>query len=256
MLVPARYRSQRFPGKPLTPIVGAGGTPRPLVVRSWQAATASGFPSWVLTDDERIADCAALAGAKVLMTPERCANGTERCAAALGDLAEDTEILVNLQGDSPLVPHGLIAHLVSELRARPAAAMVTPVFAAPTVVRQRLIEDWSAGRVGGTNAVFGAGGRALYFSKRPLPYGVEADETLPLHLHIGIYAYRRAALAAYPGLPASPLELAEGLEQLRFLENGLRVDVVTIPPVPDFWEVNNPGDVPIVERALAMRGTE
>lgn len=208
----------------------------------------------MLTDDSRVASCATAFGADVLMTPGSCRNGTERCAAALSQLPDNIEIVVNVQGDSPLTPPGVASRLAAHLAAFPEADVATPVFAAPPAVRQRMIEDAKAGRVGGTSAVFDASGRALYFSKRLLPFGVESNPSLPLYLHLGIYAYRRAALAKYPHLPVSRLELTEGLEQLRFLDAGMRIDTVKIEPLDDFWEVNNPEDVPIVERALAARG--
>lgn len=255
MLVPARYGSKRFPGKPLAPLTGRHGEQRPLLERTWRAASADGFLAvHVLTDDRRVADCAAGFGAEVLMTPVSCRNGTERCAAALPHLPKDIEIVVNVQGDSPLTPPGVASHLAAHLAAFPDADVATPVFAAPRAVRERMVADAEAGRVGGTSAVFDHAGRALYFSKRLLPYGVENDPGLPLFLHLGIYAYRREALAKYPQLPVSRLEMTEGLEQLRFLDAGMRIDTVEIEPLDDFWEVNNPEDVPIVERALAARG--
>ncbi len=252
ILIPARFASTRFPGKPLAMLRGADGTAKPLIQRSWEAARAAG-PCHVLTDDERIADAARSFGADVIMTPAACANGTERCAAAL-DALPKAEIIVNLQGDSPLIPPGIIAALAAHMEANPEADVATPAFVAGPDVRARLIADAAAGRVGGTSVVTDAKNRAMYFSKRLLPYGVEHDPDLPLRLHLGIYAYRRAALSAYPGLPVGDLEVAEGLEQLRFLQAGFSVDIVEVPPVDDFWEVNNPEDVAIVEAALADRG--
>ena len=255
VLIPARYASSRFPGKPLAEIAGAHGRRRPLIERTWHAAGGK-FPVYILTDDERIAAAAKQFGAEVLMTPATCANGTERCAAALAELPEEIDFLVNIQGDSPLVPPGLPERLLAHLAARPKADVATPMFAAPPPVRRRMIADAEAGRTGGTSVVVAADGRALYFSKRLLPYGVERDPNVPLMLHLGVYAYRRQALAAYPGLPACGLERAEGLEQLRFLSAGMAVETMEIDPIEDFWEVNNPGDVAIVEAALAARGAD
>ncbi|MBP9952454.1 MAG: 3-deoxy-manno-octulosonate cytidylyltransferase, partial [Cypionkella sp.] len=120
-----------------------------------------------------------------------------------------------------------------------------------------LLADRRAGRVGGTTAVFGAGHQALYFSKEVIPHIVEpfADTALtPVFHHVGVYAYRPDALAAYAQWPVGPLEQLEGLEQLRFLENGRRVLCVEVEPRgQQFWELNNPSDVAILEAMLAAR---
>jgi|TARA_R100000501_G_scaffold14543_2_gene26319 3-deoxy-manno-octulosonate cytidylyltransferase (CMP-KDO synthetase) len=255
ILIPARYESQRFPGKPLAMLRGATGAAKPLIQRTWEAAAAGGMADsvCVLTDDPRIRETAEAFGARVLMTPPSCRNGTERCSAALAALP-DKDIIVNAQGDSPLTPGGLACRLARYLADHPEADVVSAAFIAPDSVRSRLIADAEEGRVGGTSVVLDAAGRAMYFSKRLLPFGVESDPSLALRLHLGIYAYRRSALAAYPDLPIPPMEGAEGLEQLRFLNAGTRIDVLDIEPQDDFWEVNNPDDVPLVEAALKVRG--
>ena len=122
------------------------------------------------------------------------------------------------------------------------------------------LEDRKAGRVGGTTAVFGASGHALYFSKEVIPYTNAAyspDEDTPVFHHVGVYAYRPAALAAYPGWTVGPLEQLEGLEQLRFLENGRQVLCVEVEARGrQFWELNNPEDVPKIEAMMAKMGLE
>nr|WP_255536500.1 3-deoxy-manno-octulosonate cytidylyltransferase [Pacificimonas pallii] len=254
-MIPARYQSQRFPGKPLAMLSGADGSGKSLIQRTWEAACASADDAdvHVVTDDTRIADAARAFGADVLMTPADCRNGTERCAAALA-LLPHADMIVNLQGDSPLTPRGAIPALLDRLRDRPKACMSTPMFRARDDVRARLIADAAEGRVGGTCVLADAEGRALYFSKHLLPFGVERDKEIPIYLHLGVYAYRREALMAYPGLTMSSAERAEGLEQLRFLHAGMRVDAVEIDAPGAFWEVNNPEDVSIVEAALAAQG--
>ena len=261
IVIPARFASTRYPGKPLVALRGAGGQAKPLIRRSWEAALAVPGVARVLiaTDDDRIADVARGFGAEVAMTPEACANGTERCAAALDAIGGDIAIVVNLQGDAPLTPPAAIAALIARLRADPVAQMATPAVRCSPAVRRRLIEDQRAGRVGGTTAVFAADGRALYFSKRVIPYvsddagASEAD--LPVYFHIGAYAYRRAALTAYVAAAPSAYEQLEGLEQLRFLNAGIPVAVVEIDiGGRDLWELNNPHDVAPIERALAALG--
>lgn len=258
IIIPARHASTRYPGKPLALLRGADGVARPLIERSWRAATAVAAPErvWVATDDARIADVVRGFGGQVAMTPESCRNGTERCAAALEVLGEIAPVVVNLQGDAPLTPAHVVAELAAALAIDPEAAMATPALRCSASTYAHLVADQAAGRVGGTTVVFTGRGRALYFSKRVIPHLPASDATAhaKVHLHLGVYAYRPAALAAYAALPPSPLEEAEGLEQLRFLEAGLPVRVVPFDPVGwDCIELNNPEDVPAIEAVLRER---
>jgi 3-deoxy-manno-octulosonate cytidylyltransferase (CMP-KDO synthetase) len=261
IVVPARYASTRYPGKPLVPLTGAGGVPKPLIRRSWDAARAVPGVAKVIvaTDDDRIADAARGFGADVAMTPESSRNGTERCAAALASLG-DADIIVNLQGDAPLTPPAFVSALIEAMMADPAIEVATPALRVTPEIHRRLLADQREGRVGGTTVAIGAKGDALYFSKSVIPHVAPAavgDPTLPIFLHIGVYAYRRAALEAYAALPPTPLELLEGLEQLRFVEHGRAVRVVEVAaPGYDIWELNNPEDVAPIEAALAARGLD
>ena len=179
----------------------------------------------VATDDDRIRTAAEAFGAEVVMTAPECANGTERCAEAHGILGGDYEIVVNLQGDAPLTPPWFVEDLVAGLRADASAEVATPVLRCDGHALNGFLADRAAGRVGGTTAVFARGGHALYFSKEVIPYTAQTyadDAATPVFHHVGVYAYRPAALAAYPGWQPGPLEALEGLEQLRFLENGRR----------------------------------
>jgi len=261
IVVPARFASTRYPGKPLVPLTGASGKTKALIQRSWEAARAVEGVARVLvaTDDRRIAEAAWAFGAEVAMTPESCRNGTERCAAVLPSL-DDVDIVVNLQGDAPLTPAPFVASLLDAMARDPAIEVATPVVRATPEIHRRLLDDQRAGRVGGTTAAIGANGDALYFSKAVIPHvGADrlGDPALPLFLHIGVYAYRRAALEAYAALAPSPLEMLEGLEQLRFLEHGRNVRVVEVAaPGYDIWELNNPEDVAPIEAALRARGLD
>lgn len=256
VVIPARYASTRYPGKPLVDLRGATGEARSLIRRSWDAAMAvSGVDMVaVATDDARIADAARAFGAEVVMTATTCRNGTERCAEALGNLGYDYEIVVNLQGDAPLTPAWFIEDLVAGLRAHPDAQVATPVLRADGRALNGLLDDRRAGRVGGTTAVFGTDHSALYFSKEVIPYTgqtyADTDQT-PVFHHVGVYAYRPQALMAYPGWAAGPLETLEGLEQLRFLERGIPMLCVEVAAQGrQFWELNNPEDVPRIESML------
>jgi len=261
IIVPARYASTRYPGKPLVPLKGARGASKPLIQRSWEAAVAVPEVARVLvaTDDERIAAIAHGFGAEVAMTPETSRNGTERCAAALGSLGA-ADLIVNLQGDAPLTPPAFVSALIEAMRADPTIQVATPAVRATPEIHRRLLADQSEGRVGGTTVAIGANGDGLYFSKAVIPHvapSAVGDPALPVFLHIGVYAYRRAALEAYAALSPSPLEMLEGLEQLRFVEHGRPVRVVEVAaPGYDIWELNNPQDVAPIEAALAARSLD
>jgi 3-deoxy-manno-octulosonate cytidylyltransferase (CMP-KDO synthetase) len=260
VVIPARYASTRYPGKPLVELRGATGESRSLIQRSWDAAQGvTGVDRVVVaTDDDRIKSVAEAFGAEVVMTSTDCKNGTERCAEALDKLGGGYDIVVNLQGDAPLTPAWFIEDLVAGLSAHPVAEVATPVLRCDGRALNGLLNDRRQGRVGGTTAVFGADHNALFFSKEVIPYtGQEfddADET-PVFHHVGVYAYRPSALAAYPRWASGPLEHLEGLEQLRFLERGAHMLCVEVEARGrQFWELNNPQDVPKIEAMLAEMG--
>ncbi|MDX3883213.1 MAG: 3-deoxy-manno-octulosonate cytidylyltransferase [Sphingomonas sp.] len=260
IVIPARYKSSRYPGKPLAGIRGATGIAKPLVQRSFEAAgmVAGAASVHIATDDDRIAEAARAFGASVILTPESCANGTERVAAALPDLPGGAEIIVNFQGDALLTPPALVEALIAHMRADPACGVATvAVRCSPTAYRH-LLADQAAGRSGGTTVVVNQAGRALYFSKRVIPFiqpGSPAEADPPVLMHLGLYAYRRQALEGYRAAPPSPAEEHEGLEQLRFLDRGIAVAVVRCdPPEWDAIELNNPTDMAPIEAVLAMRG--
>ncbi|HEV8036751.1 manno-octulosonate cytidylyltransferase [Yoonia sp.] len=260
IVIPARYASTRYPGKPLVTLKGASGEAKSLIRRSWDAACGvAGVDKVVVaTDDARIAEACAAFGAEFVMTSTTCQNGTERCAETLVNLGDEYDIVVNLQGDAPLTPAWFIEDLVQGLRDNPSADVATPVLRTEGRALNGLLQDRREGRVGGTTAVFGADNNALYFSKEVIPftgktYG-DADET-PVFHHVGVYAYRPDALKSYPQWPAGPLEQLEGLEQLRFLERGVPMLCVEVAAKGrQFWELNNPEDVPRIEEMLKEMG--
>jgi 3-deoxy-manno-octulosonate cytidylyltransferase (CMP-KDO synthetase) len=260
IVIPARYASTRYPGKPLVALRGADGVARTLIRRSWDAAMAvPGAPRVVVaTDDDRIRAEAEGFGAEVVMTSEACRNGTERCAEVIAKIDHRPEIVVNLQGDAPLTPAWFVSDLVAGLRASPDADLATPVLRCDGATLAALRADRAAGRVGGTTAVFGAQHQALYFSKEVIPFtaGTPApDAPSDVFHHVGCYAYRPDVLDHYASWPVGPLEQLEGLEQLRFLENGRTVLCVEVEARGRvFWELNNPEDVPRIEAALREMG--
>lgn len=253
IVIPARWASSRFPGKPLAHIKGANGDSRSLIARTVAAgqevANASLF---VATDESRIRDEAIAVGAEVVMTDPGAANGTERVAEAIATLGITPDVVVNLQGDAPLTPAWYIDALI-EAMSDPDVAVATPILETSPEHLDRLRADRHAGRVGATTAVCDAKGQALYFSKELLPFG--GGIAAPVLHHVGVYAYRPAALRAYTALPPGAAELAEGLEQLRFLEHGMAITCVKVDPKGrDFWEVNVPEDIARVEAILNAEG--
>jgi 3-deoxy-manno-octulosonate cytidylyltransferase (CMP-KDO synthetase) len=247
VIIPAREGSTRFPGKPLATLASPEGVERSLVEWVWRAALRAADPADVVvaTDSARIADAVEAFGGKAVMTSCDARNGTERCAEAYALLGRKADVVINLQGDNPLVPPGYLAALLAAF-ADPGVEVATPYVRCDARMTMRLRSDYARGRIGGTCVTARQDGTALAFSKAPIPHGAEH-----LNLHIGLYAYRPQALAAYAMLPVSQLELDEGLEQLRLLDAGLPVHLVEVDlPQGGLWEVNNPEDVPLVEALL------
>ena len=261
IVIPARYESSRYPGKPLAKLKGATGVSKSLIQRSWEAACAvSGVDRIVVaTDDARICDEVSRFGGSAVMTSSDCVNGTERCSDALTHLDCSFDIIVNLQGDALLTPPWFVEALVRFLDRDKNFGVATPVIRCDRTILDGLLEDRRQGRVGGTTAVFDARGRALYFSKEVVPWvGRLSDDNLPpVFLHIGVYGFKSAALDWYASQESGPLEKVEGLEQLRFLEHGKDVRCIQVNPRNwPIWELNNPSDVPEIERRLAQVGIE
>lgn len=261
ILIPARYQSTRYPGKPLAEIKGATGAAKPLLQRSVEAARrVSGVSGvFVTTDDERIADACAAFGVGVIMTSPECRNGTERCAEALASL-HGPDLVINFQGDALLTPPGFVEALIARMEEDRDALVATPALRLRSSEVRALLAEEAAGRVGGTSVVSDDQGYALYFSKRLIPHlppGALDDPVSPVRLHVGVYAYRPEALERYAATPVSGLEALEGLEQLRFLAAGMPIAVVDVATPPfALRELNNPEDLEPIEQALAEAGLE
>ncbi|MCW8808553.1 MAG: 3-deoxy-manno-octulosonate cytidylyltransferase [Rhodanobacter sp.] len=247
--IPARYGSTRLPAKPLREIGGV-----PMVVRVAQRALLAGASQVVVAvDDPRIADALAGQGVDVCMTRNDHASGSDRlaeCAVHYG-WADDT-IVVNLQGDEPFAPAAGIRAVVQALAEDdvPMATLATPILDASELFDPHVVK-----------LVRAANGRALYFSRAPLPWARDAFAADPLALpsgtlflrHIGIYAYRAGFLARYTALNRTPLEQAESLEQLRVLEHGHAI-AVRLTPEPFPPGVDTAEDLERAERWLHAHG--
>lgn len=262
IVIPARYASQRYPGKPLAELRGAGGTAKTLIERSWEAAkrVPSGTRVVVASDSDDILEVARGFGAEAIFTSSACRNGTERCAELLGTLADEPDIVVNLQGDAPLIPDYFVESLIEAMRADPSIEVATPVVRCTRTLYDKLVADEKQNIVGGTFGAISTAGNAHYFSKRIIPHfdADKADDShLPVLLHVGLYAYRPAALRKYVDSQPTPLEQLEGLEQLRFLDLNVGIRTIEVKsPAWEIWELNNPSDIPHIERSLAIMGLD
>ena len=237
VIIPARYASSRFPGKPLADLGG-----KPMVVRVCERAATSGAAAiHVATDDERIATAVRAHGHSALMTRSDHPSGTDRLAEAARLLGlEDQDVVVNVQGDEPLVSPDLIAQVAKALEKQPDAAVSTACHA--------IHDAASLSNPNVVKVVMDAKGYALYFSRSQIPYPRQPGARC--YRHAGIYAYRVGFLSTYASLKESPLEKAEALEQLRILWHGFRIAVVVseteIPP-----GVDAPEDLEAVRRMLS-----
>ena len=245
VVIPARYASSRFPGKVLADIGG-----KPMVVRVAESAAKSGARAvYIATDDERVARAAAEHGIRAITTRGDHASGTDRIAEAVRILAlESDAIVVNVQGDEPLIPPGLIAEVAATLARTPEASVST---ACHPIRRAADIFSTNVNKV-----VLDARGFALYFSRAPIPYArdawagagpQDAPRGLPCYRHIGIYAYRAGFLKKYASLAAGPLEGFEALEQLRVLWHGYRI-AVSISETEAPPGVDTPADLETVRK--------
>ena len=246
VVIPARYASARLPGKALLPIAG-----KPMVQWVYERAVQSRAAEVLIaTDDLLIVSAAHSFGAETVMTGTSHTSGTDRIAevARLRRWPE-RDIVVNVQGDEPLIPPALIEQVATLLEANSGADMAT--LAAPILSLQEFLDP------NAVKVVTDAGGRALYFSRAPIPWtrdgapaGISSQKSFAgARRHVGIYAYRVGSLIRLAALAPSPLEIAERLEQLRALQNGFEIRVADTEqrPGPD---VNTPADLERVEALL------
>ena len=227
-IIPVRFDSRRFPGKALA-VWGGKTLLQHVFERSWGSAMLEELV--IATDDKRIYDNVVAFGAPVVITPRVYCSGTDRVAHAVSSL--DCDIVVNIQGDQPLVVPQVIDQLIERLMAQPKLAAVTPVYPLDET------DDTSNPNI--VKVVIDSEGYALYFSRAPIPYvRNKGEEKQIIYKHIGIYAYRKEVLEKFAELKPGPLETAEGLEQLRLLENGYRI--MTVPTIYDSPSIDTEED--------------
>ncbi len=238
-VIPARWASTRFPGKVLQILRG-----KPVVQHVWERAGQSRRLDEVIIacDDERVRAAAEGFGAQAVMTSPDHASGTDRIAEAIA--GRDADIIINVQGDEPLIDPAVIDQLADALLDDPAVPMATVI---KRLEDPALVKDPNV-----VKAVIDNNGFALYFSRAPIPFARDKDSSPPVYKHLGIYGYRRDFLLSYSSLPASMLERAEKLEQLRVLEAGLKIK--TVITEYDSIGVDTPDDLKRIEAQLNKAG--
>jgi 3-deoxy-manno-octulosonate cytidylyltransferase (CMP-KDO synthetase) len=239
VVIPARYASSRFPGKPLADIHG-----KPMVVRVCEQAQKSGAAAvYVATDDQRIQRAVAAAGFRAILTKKSHASGTDRIAEVARKLRLGAnEIIVNVQGDEPLIEPRLIARVARALRTHRAASLSTACHA----IRARADLD----NPNVVKVVLDAGGYALYFSRSRIPYPRQSGAAC--YRHVGIYGYRVGFLRRFSRLRPSPLERTEALEQLRALWHGFRIAAIVEKGEPERG-VDTPADLRVILRKTKIK---
>lgn len=233
-VIPARYGSSRFPGKVLADLLG-----KPVIQHVYEKAAGSKADAVLIAaDDERVIAAVNGFGGKAVMTSPSHNSGTDRIYEAVAD--EDYDIIINVQGDEPLLPSKVIDELIDLMKSHPEYEMATVVVPA----KREEVSDPNRVKV-----VFNASGRALYFSRSVIPYLREGGEEAGVYRHWGIYAYRKDVLSRFVQLPGSSLENCEKLEQLRALENGISIHVMVVDELESLG-VDTPEDLKLVEKTL------
>ena len=236
-IIPARYASTRLPGKPLADIDG-----KPMICRIYERAREARLPYEVLvaTDSEAVLEAVERGGGKAVLTAKDHATGTDRLAEVARARAE-ADVIVNVQGDEPLIDPAVIDRLAAAFEEDPALQMAT--------LKTRMTEEAEMQNPNNVKVATDQSGYALYFSRSLLPYPRNAGAAV--YKHIGVYAYRRAFLLQYAAMEPTPLEQAESLEQLRALENGYKIKVLETDAT--FIGVDTPEDLAKVNAIYRAR---
>ncbi len=259
IVIPARFGSSRFPGKPLAIIAGQSMLQRVCNVALKVAAEVPNTQALVATDDERILQHAQDLGVQAIMTPKDCATGTDRILKAIDSLppSERPEVVVNLQGDTPLTPDFVLKKLLKAL-SNTANSVVTPVVQLPWHELDSLIQAKQTAPFSGTTVIVNEQDEALWFSKTIIP-AIRTEDALrktevlsPVFRHLGIYGYQTEMLELYAKLPKGKYEQLEGLEQLRLLEHGFKIKVIKLnAAVLPLWRgVDTKEDANFIENML------
>lgn len=265
IIIPARYASTRFPGKPLALING-----RSMLSRVYQkglaaAANDKSISVMIATDDDRIAAHAQEIGARCIMTSSECATGSDRVLQAAENSGDSFDFLISLQGDAPFTPSSVLKALVDTISDNPKLEVVTPVHRLSWIDLDALRAAKKSTPFSGTTCIRNTDGQALWFSKNIIPAirdekkMREAGTALsPVWQHMGVYGYRTDILQHFVKLPQSTYEKMEGLEQLRFLENGIGIQTVEVKAEhsPLQAGIDSPEDLARAEAMIKQHGDD
>ena len=233
IIIPARYGSTRFPGKPLTLIGGQSMLSRVVSLAQKAMDKLDNVTLAVATEEQRSADHAAEIGVQCIMTSDKCATGSDRVLEALDQLDSDIEFVLGLQGDAPFTPAEAPIKMIEAFQANPEIEVITPVINLRWSELDKLREQKQITPFSGTTCVKDTNGKALWFSKNILP-AIRKEEKMretefsPVFQHIGLYGYRTDILRKFVSLPQGHYEKLEGLEQLRLLENGISIQTIEL----------------------------
>jgi len=259
IVIPARYGSTRFPGKPLALIKGVTMLRRTARIAKAAARQIDDCDYIIATDHNEIKTHCKTHKIPVVITPSNLPTGSDRTFTAANQITPFPDIIINLQGDAPFTP---IDHIIALTQAiKSGADVATPYVQLSWEALDDLRDHKKATPFSGTTVLVGADNKAIWFSKNIIP-AIRKEKILrkgselsPVRRHIGLYAYRRAALERFVGLPESPCERLEGLEQLRLLENGLSIECVRVKaPKIATPGIDTPADLALAERLIAQHG--
>lgn len=239
-VIPARWQSSRFPGKMLADILG-----KSLIRRTFEnAKQCSSLEALVVaTDDKRIFDHVHAFGGKAFMTSSNCPTGTDRVGEVIEREFPDAEIVVNIQGDEPCLNPSVINVLVDLLRSKKEALVTTPI---TEIHAPHLIHSPSV-----VKCAFDKEGKALYFSRSPIPYRQKKGAEARYYRHLGVYCFKRSFLSEYVRLPKTPLQMIEDLEHLKILEHGYPIHTAIVDE--EGVGVDTPEDLKLVENILCQK---
>lgn len=258
IVIPARYHSSRFPGKPLAMIAGKTMLQRVVDIAHQAVTNIPDAQAVVATDDERILAHAKELNVRAVMTPKSCETGSDRALAACQQMNEIPDIVVNLQGDAPLTPVSFVSAVLTTLINDPDVNVATPIVKLNWQELDALRQQKTTRPFSGTTVTINQQGQALWFSKCIIP-AIRKEEDLrktgedsPVYRHVGLYGYRYQTLQQFVKLPAGQYETLEGLEQLRLLENGISIQTVTVnyDELPSMSGVDTPEDAKKTEQLI------
>lgn len=263
IIIPARYGSTRFPGKPLTLIGGQSMLSRVVAVaKTAIEQLGSNVILAVATEDQRIADHAKEIGVECVMTSDNCATGSDRVLEAVDKLGADIDFVLGLQGDAPFTPSEAPVKIIKAFQENTDLKVITPIINLRWSELDKLRAQKQTTPFSGTTCVTDINGKALWFSKNIIP-AIRQEEKLytmsafsPVYQHIGLYGYRVDILREFVSLPQGHYEQLEGLEQLRLLENGISIQTIKLEVAAGLAQagIDSPEDVERAEKMLERLG--